>query len=79
MVGSLAVGLEVAYSQIGQALPTMITILNWASFILIIFITFFHTRCSVLHLFVCPILTCLAMLYISFVDYDVTLQSIYYS
>jgi hypothetical protein len=53
--------------------------MNWTSFVLLVMIAVCHSRCAILHIFVCPILTCLAMLYISYVDYDYTMQSVYYS
>lgn len=79
MLGALAVGLQVGYSQLDIGLPNYISILNWSCLAVIVLITFFHSRCQVLHYLVCPLLTILAMMYISFVDYDLTLQSIYYS
>lgn len=79
MVGALALGLELAYNEIATPLPLVISVLNWSSFMFLIIITCSHQRCSFLHVFVCPVLTILSMLYISYVDYDMTFQSIYYS
>ena len=45
MIGALAVGLEVAYSQMSQPLPSYITILNWASFGVLMLITCTHRKC----------------------------------
>jgi len=79
MMGCLAIGLQIAYTQLEAELPSYISILNWCCFAALLLITVLHTRCRALHFLVCPVLTVLAMMYISFVDYDMTMYSIYYS
>ena len=76
----LATTLEVAYRgvKIGS-LPLYISIVNWVFFGIFIMITCLHSYCVTLHALVCPCLTTLTFLYLSFLDYDYTLGSIYYS
>lgn len=80
MLFLLAIALEVAYrvSDLGE-LPTFISLVNWLCFALLLMICVLHSRLNMLHLIVCPILTVITFLYISFVDYDYTIGSIYYS
>jgi len=72
--------LEVLYRvmNLGE-LPSYISLVNWIMFALILVISFLHTKLSILHKMVCPCLTTLIFLYMSFLDYDYTVASIYYS
>lgn len=79
MILALCIGMEAGYSQVEGGLPKEISILNWICFSILVVIALFHHKCTLLHVLVCPILTILTILYISFVDYDKTMQSIYYS
>jgi hypothetical protein len=80
MLGLLAGALEVMYRGAGLGeLPKFISIVNWVSLILMGVISVLHSRWKWLHLFVCPLLTVITFCYISFVDYDYTIGSIYYS
>ena len=76
----LAATLEIIYRaiKIGN-LPIYITILNWSVFGVFLIISLLHRRLTDLHKLVCPGLTVLVYLYLSFLDYDYTLGSIYYS
>jgi hypothetical protein len=47
--------------------------------VLILVVTCLHSRIKTLQKFVCPLLTILNFAYLSFLDYDYTLGSIYYS
>jgi hypothetical protein len=80
MVLLLAGALEVAYrvTKLGE-LPLYVSIVNWAFFGIFLMITLLHSYCVSLHALVCPALTTLTFLYLSFLDYDYTLGSIYYS
>lgn len=60
-------------------LEPFISIVNAIATISILVITGLHKKFPVLHAFICPCLTLLLFMYLSFVDYDYTLGSIYYS
>jgi hypothetical protein len=80
MLGLLAAALEVMYRGAGMGeLPKFISTVNWLFTGLLMFTTCAHSRLNFLHVFVCPMLTAITFLYISFVDYDYTVGSIYYS
>jgi len=80
MLGLLSGALEVMYRYAGLGdLPTFISMVNWVSLILLMVISILHSRLNFLHVLVCPLLTVITYLYISFVDYDYTIGSIYYS
>lgn len=76
----LAIGLEIAYrgAKLGN-LPVYISAVNWVFTFLFLLIACLHHKCVSLHALVCPCLTALTFLYLSFLDYDYTLGSIYYS
>ena len=80
MLGMLAASLEVVYriSDLGT-LPNYISLVNWVCFGLLALICVLHSRITVLHLIICPMLTLITFLYMSFVDYDYTIGSIYYT
>lgn len=80
MILWLAIGLEIAYrgAKLGE-LPAYISIINWVFTVVFLMISCLHSRCVALHALVCPCLTALTFLYLSFLDYDYTLGSIYYS
>ena len=80
MIVWLAIGLEIAYrgANLG-VLPIYISAVNWAFATSFLLISCLHSRCVGLHALVCPCLTALTFLYLSFLDYDYTLGSIYYS
>ena len=76
----LAVSLEVLYRAMGLGnLPGYITAVNFMMLLFVLIIYFLHTRLTILNAMVCPALTILTFLYLSFVDYDYTVGSIYYS
>jgi len=80
MLGLLAAILEMMYRAAGMGdLPQFISIVNWVFLGLMLFITCLHSRFNFLHYMVCPLLTIINFMYISFVDYDYTVGSIYYS
>jgi hypothetical protein len=56
-----------------------ISYVNGSASVVLLLITCLHNRCKFLHTVVCPCLTVLVFAYLSFVDYDFTLGSIYYS
>ena len=80
MLGLLAIILEVMYRAMGMGeLPQFVTMVNFIFLGLLLFITCLHSRFNFLHLLICPLLTVINFMYISFVDYDYTVGSIYYS
>jgi hypothetical protein len=82
MIGSLVGSVEVLFAIDGEkmgTLPDYIRIINGVGFLLLILTACLHQRWTFLHFFICPILTIQMFLYISFIDYDFTLGSIYYS
>ena len=82
MIGLLAAALEYFYgagSSGRDSLPGYISMTNWAFTVLLMTVTCLHTKFTFLHNFVCPMLTVLIFLYISFVDYDYSVGTIYYS
>ena len=60
-------------------MPFFISVVNGAAVVLMLLITCFHKCCPALHSLVAPVLTFLTFAYLSFLDYDYTLGSIYYS
>lgn len=60
-------------------LSAYISIVNGVASLLFLIMTFLHKKFPIVHSFICPGLTLLLFLYLSFVDYDYTLGSIYYS
>ena len=60
-------------------LPSFISTINWVFTGLLLVTTCLHSKLPFLHVLVCPMLTVITYLYISFVDYDYTVGSIYYS
>jgi hypothetical protein len=76
----LAGTLEVMYraAELGE-LPGFISIINWVTFIIFLVTAMLHHRFTWMHTIVCPLLTALIFLYLSFTDYDYTMASIYYS
>lgn len=80
MLGVLAMLLEIMYRGAGMGdLPAFISTVNWTSLMMLGIISAFHSKWNFLHYFICPLLTLINYLYISFVDYDYTVGSIYYS
>ena len=80
MLALLAAALEVMYRGAGMGeLPSFISTVNWVFTGLLLFTTCLHSKLPFLHTLVCPMLTVITFLYISFVDYDYTVGSIYYS
>ena len=79
----LAVSLEAIYRlmDIGVdfELPTYISLVNWIFLLVYIVMSILHTRMYWMQAIVCPSLTLMLFLYLSFVDYDYTMGSIYYS
>ena len=79
-LGLLAAALEVMYRGAGMGeLPSFISTVNWVFTGLLLVTTCLHSKLPFLHVLVCPMLTVITYLYISFVDYDYTVGSIYYS
>lgn len=60
-------------------MPLYITAANVVIFILLCLVSVLQKKLSVLNRVVCPFLTVLIFLYLSFLDYDFTIGSIYYS
>ena len=80
MIGLLTVALVVVYeSDEDQELPTYITLVNAVAFVLFLVITCLQSRMTWMHHIICPCLTVLIFLYLTFLDYDYTIGSIYYS
>ena len=84
MLGLLAAALEYFYGAGSgggpdDKLPAYISTTNWTFTVLLMVVTIFHAKFTFLHNFVCPMLTVLIFLYISFVDYDYSVGTIYYS
>jgi hypothetical protein len=79
----LAVSLETIYRflDIGADfdLPTYISLVNWVFLLVYIVMSILHSRMLWMQSIVCPSLTLMLFLYLSFVDYDYTMGSIYYS
>lgn len=73
--------LEVYYRAMAAdgELSSYISCVNGAASLVFLCITCFHNRFKLLHSVICPCLTVLVFMYLSFVDYDYTLGSIYYS
>lgn len=80
MLGMLAGVLEIMYRGAGLGeLPKFISLVNWITLLLLAIMCVLHSRWNWLHNLICPLLTIINYLYISFVDYDYTVGSIYYS
>jgi hypothetical protein len=60
-------------------LPTYISLVNWIFLLVFIVMSILHSRWFWMQALVCPSLTTILFLYLSFVDYDYTMGSIYYS
>ena len=76
----LTITLEIMYRGADMGtLPSYISVVNGVILFLMIIIACLHSRLTFLNKAVCPCLTVLVFLYLSFVDYDYTLGSIYYS
>ena len=79
----LAASLEAVYRFMDLGvefeLPTYISLVNWIFLLVFILMTVLHSRWFWMQALVCPSLTALLFLYLSFVDYDYTMGSIYYS
>ena len=76
----LAGTLEVMYRVLRMGtLPEYLSIVNWACIGTLLFVSIFHSRCTSLQKLICPLLTAMTFLYVSFIDYDYTMGSIYYS
>ena len=72
--------LEVVYRVLNTGeLPLYISLVNWLSFLILILISCKHQKWAWTHTFLCPLLTALNYLYLSCMDYDYTMASIYYS
>jgi len=80
MVLFLSGTLEILYRVIKLGdLPTYISLINWISLLVFALIAVLHSRWNWMHTIICPCLTALTFLYLSYVDYDYTMGSIYYS
>jgi len=80
MLGLLALILEIMYRAMDMGeLPQFISLVNWIFLVLLLMVTCLHSRFTFLHYLICPLLTVICYLYISFIDYDYTIGSIYYS
>ena len=80
MMGFLASTLEILYRviELGE-LPKFISLINWIFLLIFFVIGCLHSRFTWMHSIICPCLTALTFLYLSFVDYDYSIGSIYYS
>jgi uncharacterized membrane protein len=80
MIALLAGTLEYLYRvrEMGQ-ISNYISGVNWITFLLFVIITVLHSRWTWMHTIICPCLTVLLFLYLTFMDYDFTMGSIYYS
>jgi uncharacterized membrane protein YoaK (UPF0700 family) len=80
MLALLAGTLEFLYRFRGMGeISNYISGVNWICFLLFTIIAVLHSRWTWLHSLICPCLTVLLFLYLSFMDYDYTMGSIYYS
>ena len=83
MMFLLAISLEAIYRMLDIGvdfeLPTYISLVNWVFLVIYIVMSILHTRMFWMQSIVCPSLTLMLFLYLSFVDYDYTMGSIYYS
>jgi|TARA_B110000285_G_C15117835_1_gene615234 hypothetical protein len=83
MMFLLAISLEAIYRMLDIGvdfeLPTYISLVNWVFLVVYIVMSILHTRMFWMQSIVCPSLTLMLFLYLSFVDYDYTMGSIYYS
>jgi len=76
----LAGTLEILYRVIELGtLPKYISLINWIFLLIIFIIGCLHRNMTWMHTIICPGLTALTFLYLSFVDYDYSMGSIYYS
>jgi len=76
----LSATLEILYRSLDLgALPTFISLINWLFLLIFVLIGLLHSRWNWMHSIICPCLTALTYLYLSFIDYDYTMGSIYYS
>ena len=76
----MTIVLEIIYRGTGSGdMPGHISIVNACITVMLLFISCCHTGYPLLHVLVAPTLTCLVFAYLCFVDYDITLGSIYYS
>ena len=72
--------LEILFRILGVGyLPFFVTIINWSFCFIFILISLLHHRWTWLHALVCPMLTIIIFLYLSFLDYDQTVGSVYYA
>ena len=72
--------LEIMYNALDSGrLPLYVSLANWVSLLLLILVTCKHRKWSWLHKIVGPLLTALTYLYLSCMDYDYTMASIFYS
>ena len=80
MIALLAGTLEILYrvKEMGQ-ISNYISGVNWITFLLFVIISVLHSRWVWMHAIICPALTVLLFLYLTFMDYDYTMGSIYYS
>ena len=83
MMVLLTIALEATYrgGVFGETspMPDYITGINAAVSVLFMLVACFHKKAPWLHALVCPTMTVLTFGYLSFLDYDYTLGSIYYS
>ena len=80
MIALLAGTLEILYrvKEMGE-IAGYISAVNWITFLLFVIIAVLHSRWVWMHAIICPALTVLLFLYLTFMDYDYTMASIYYS
>lgn len=80
MIALLAGTLEILYraKEMGK-ISNYISGVNWITFLMFVVIGVLHSRWVWMHAIVCPSLTVLLFLYLTFMDYDYTMGSIYYS
>jgi hypothetical protein len=52
------------------SLPIYVTIINGLFCLIFIFISFMHSKWQWLHAIICPMLTIIIFIYLSFLDYD---------
>lgn len=77
---ALTVSLELIYrGEEGAAPPVYITAINIFSVVLLLFVSILHKRLPMVNKVVCPLLTVLIFIHLSFLDYDFTISSIYFS
>ena len=79
LAGTLEVVYRFSDNGVELALPTYISLVNWIFLLVFIVMSILHSRWFWMQALVCPSLTLILFLYLSFVDYDYTMGSIYYS